>query len=884
MRETPDPTSTSLSPSSSKSISPSDAAIGTITPTSGVVSNQPIPNDVTQAPSITMISTPTLSSVHGTNATESPLPLIANRPTLRPNLFSQPKSFVQECKDTLLSPSTIEDGVLSQLEFADFLFGRCNDEGLCDDQSGMKFEQLDVKLQLDFILAACDGEMADCIDELGSFGFNTQDEGIETSIDELCSTLSVRLRQTVPPTSKPSTIDSGIATPTKTSTDGPSKKPSFSPSLQYDSNETYPPTEKKPLGPRKALVGISAVLVVLIITAGGVLAYRRSGYFTKKDTPADNYYSKEANYYGASTCEPWVRQMPFPFSISSSCSSSSSSFRDHRFVPVFTANGESIVQFDPNTANAVVIGSVYLGGGGSSSISTGPGCVGSKYDCITIGEVTERAKSESSGFSSVSSDHSSKARTRSYFFRRSRASKGASIDLASDSNSTSVLSRTTMPITQSKATKFERHAVHFDNAVSFADWKAASHVISEYRTCDVTDEAAALKQKQFFFDLFTSPHSDNSSASQRASVHSLDFGSMPGYDDYKATMVPWALNENSGEFKPSEVLVPWRRGGFSSVFQPSDGKQSEESESFRSVYVEHISEMLSPKQSSARPVHAVFKRAKSMMKGWFKYTKYQHLNEWIHEDPSVVSMRSYSSHIQLLPTSHQPSSPVFGMPGLLLGTWAAAAIPTEASRSSMLCSDEQDLKIGGNVDSAPSDELLESQAGQTATQSKPPVLGIEGRDDFESDPSGFASSSAGWSSASIKHSSFISSSSSATWDNSISVLVQNESLNLPADKGAINVSRATSEGESTRESSKVDEGRSFQANLYQIHSHTSPKYHDRNFFMMLANDFHNGASSVGQSTPRSDWSHNISDSTVSSESDSADSDEYQNSLSLSLES
>ena len=118
------------------------------------------------------------------------------------------------------------------------------------------------------------------------------------------------------------------------------------PSSQEE-REGFIPTEKKPLGPRAALIGVSAMLVFLFVTASGVLVYRKSDYVIKTTAP-DEYYSKEANYYGA---EPWDRSAPFPFYISSSCSSSSSSFRDYRFKPVFV-DGKSIVQFDPNQAGA----------------------------------------------------------------------------------------------------------------------------------------------------------------------------------------------------------------------------------------------------------------------------------------------------------------------------------------------------------------------------------------------------------------------------------------------------------------------------------------------------------------------------------------------------
>jgi hypothetical protein len=114
-------------------------------------------------------------------STESPLPQVTNHPTLRPNLFNDPVTFVEECHQIFIG-----DGVVSQVEFADFVANRCRVEGLCNDNFKLSFEQLDVGLQLDFILGACNDDMKDCIDEYGHFGIEGAD-GIETSIKVLCS-------------------------------------------------------------------------------------------------------------------------------------------------------------------------------------------------------------------------------------------------------------------------------------------------------------------------------------------------------------------------------------------------------------------------------------------------------------------------------------------------------------------------------------------------------------------------------------------------------------------------------------------------------------------------------------------------------------------------
>lgn len=125
-----------------------------------------------------------------------------------------------------------------------------------------------------------------------------------------------------------------------------SEMPSSNPSFRHD-GVLFAPTEKKPLGPNKrAFIGVSAAAVLLLMTAGGALAYARSNSFDKKSLPDGRNSNGAINYV------PWERHSPFPFSVPSSCSSSSSSFRDCRFVRLIGPGGQSIAQFDPNTASA----------------------------------------------------------------------------------------------------------------------------------------------------------------------------------------------------------------------------------------------------------------------------------------------------------------------------------------------------------------------------------------------------------------------------------------------------------------------------------------------------------------------------------------------------
>lgn len=273
------------------------------------------------------------------------------------------------------------------------------------------------------------------------------------------------------------------------------------------------------------------------------MAYHRSDHLIfKKNVP--NNKDSNPNHFSAALYEHNYDflSLPYPFSyFSSGSSSSSSSFRDARFVPVFDQDGRAIIQFNPNTANAVVIGSVTIGGG-SSSISTGPfmkdEMPASKKNYISIGQVNQ-ARSDASGSSSeLSSLSSGRSASINGIPRRNQlfgskqggmktgetsSQKELNSSIASGSMGKSAISRSTMPMT---STKFERRIVRFDTQVSFADWKAATTMISDQRVADgaVTGNYAMRRQSKFFFDIFTTPVSDGSSdvSGKQPSFHSLN--------------------------------------------------------------------------------------------------------------------------------------------------------------------------------------------------------------------------------------------------------------------------------------------------------------------------------------------------------------------------
>ena len=427
------------------------------------------------------------------------------------------------------------------------------------------------------------------------------------------------------------------------------------------------------------------------------------------------------------------------------------------------------------------------------------------------------------------------------------------------------------------------------------------------------------RQRDFFFNLYSSQYSDESHAPNHA-TSSHSYGDVPrvNQSDFSSDMILPPSNQHGegndtiNRETPTECLVPWRRGGF--TFQPSDGKQSEDSaRSSRSAYMEPLGNgiMFSSKPRFVHPVQSVLNRVKCAINGWLKHKQYKHLlNERLQEDCSVISMaKSCSSNLQLLPTTENTT---FGLPPGLLGTWAAASstIPIENNGMHSLGG------IGAGVNGE-----LGSEKQPDMHQVYPPILGIAPRD---SENSSEFESSTGWSS-SVLQNSFISSSSSTSNNNNSTrlvvssttdavndILIKNESL----DQSLIyktDVSHIISEDDSTHESpveaktikagesgldivgSIMDDHRIESLHPSQFYSRVSQK--GGLFFMALADGIYTETSSGENSIPKTDngdWS-NVSDSAYtvdgsieglarSTSAISANTDDYAHSLSFSLES
>ena len=153
------------------------------------------------------------------------------------------------------------------------------------------------------------------------------------------------------------------------------------------------------------------------------------------------------------------------------------------------------------------------------------------------------------------------------------------------------------------------------------------------------------------------------------------------------------------ESNPVSQFVPWRKAGFSPSLQLSDSRPSESESSAG----ESIVPVSSKRLDVFLPAKAAFTRYKknSSVKDWFSFKKrnrqYHHLHRDVsmQEDTDVHSMNSYSSQMNLLPIEAITRA---DLPNLVLGTFAAATMPT---RNQQFAS----LKLDTTQASENSDEL-----------------------------------------------------------------------------------------------------------------------------------------------------------------------------------
>ena len=91
----------------------------------------------------------------------------------------QDDEYVQQCSAFLTSENVVADGIISQDDFVDFMLTQCQAEGVCSEETTLGFEQLDINVQLKFIMGVCSQEdftdRSNCI-------YNLHDQWLENEI------------------------------------------------------------------------------------------------------------------------------------------------------------------------------------------------------------------------------------------------------------------------------------------------------------------------------------------------------------------------------------------------------------------------------------------------------------------------------------------------------------------------------------------------------------------------------------------------------------------------------------------------------------------------------------------------------------------------------
>jgi len=285
----------------------------------------------------------------------------------------------------------------------------------------------------------------------------------------------------------------------------PSSMPSELPPGAAIDADAKPPlngTEDHDSFSRDTIIVAAALVLTLVIAGSLYTVYNRPPRtVTTKETCADP------------THDQWDSTMSVPHAclgINQPISSSSCSFRDDRFVNVFSSEGSPIPQFNPSTANIVVIGTVSIG---SSSFSSDFPRSSADYLANDCGLESPSSRSRRRSFRL---NARKKARFRHRYVKSQTLSRGHDHGFLPPSPR-SVHSSKTMPMTLSCGRKLHSQDPSDDGNISLCDWKAVSYMSSEL-CCgsSATGAAAAAAHKNFFFDLFTA---DNTLES--VSCHSL---------------------------------------------------------------------------------------------------------------------------------------------------------------------------------------------------------------------------------------------------------------------------------------------------------------------------------------------------------------------------
>ena len=289
----------------------------------------------------------------------------------------------------------------------------------------------------------------------------------------------------------PTTSDSGLEEPsTSPSSDFPP------PAIDVDANPPSSGTDDQDSLSRDTII-IAAALTFALLAVGSLcsLYNRPPRTVTTKKTFVNPTHDE---------WETALSSVPIAcLGVRQSISSSPCSVRDHRFINVYSSEGSPIPQFNPSTANDVVIGTVSIG---SSSFSSDFPPSGAD---LLANECESASSSLRSGRRTLLLNARKNARIRHHYKRQPHS--GLPPSPRSDRSCQSI------PMVLSCGKKLRaRHPIDDDN-IYLGDWRAVSYMSSEfYCGTSATSAAAAAAHNNFFFDLFT-----ENNTLENASCHSL---------------------------------------------------------------------------------------------------------------------------------------------------------------------------------------------------------------------------------------------------------------------------------------------------------------------------------------------------------------------------
>jgi len=205
-----------------------------------------------------------MTNGEGSNPAQVPTAMIVRQDRLDEEVTekSLKNFFIDQCKSFLLTSPVIDDSMISNEEYTDFLVDFCIKQDVCESDYTTTFDNLIIFLQLEFLWAECDSTLPElvnekCMDDFmtsaaeedGEFGFILTDDNedeINVKIEDLCVNIWPYSKQF----------------------HGGTKVPTFSPS-------NAPSTEEDPLSTRgvSSTRNLDNVAIATISAAGIILIF-----------------------------------------------------------------------------------------------------------------------------------------------------------------------------------------------------------------------------------------------------------------------------------------------------------------------------------------------------------------------------------------------------------------------------------------------------------------------------------------------------------------------------------------------------------------------------------------------------------------------------------